>query len=171
MFPFLVFLFFGLPVFSQDSAKYSWLVNSKKISGNKYELTFTTSGSKGWQLYAPNQILNEVHTVEIEYPDSSIHTEGIFQDSGKVKEIKSKIFETLITIYEENTTWKTIIKFDSAVPAQLQGSLKFSYGKDNEFIFKTSDFTFNVGLEGGAQHEDVRIAARETVGVHEAPHP
>ena len=150
VFPLMVLIFFALPVFSQDSVNYRWQANSKRISDKKYELTFTTRGANGWQLYAPNQILNDVHTAEIVYPDSSIHNEGVFNDSGILKEIQSQIFEnTLIKFYEGITTWRALIKFDSAVPAQLQGVLKYSYGKDNEFKFYTSYFTFNVMLEGG----------------------
>jgi len=68
VFPLMVLIFFALPVFSQDSVNYRWQANSKRISDKKYELTFTTRGANGWQLYAPNQILNDVHTAEIVYP-------------------------------------------------------------------------------------------------------
>ena len=52
-----------------------------------------------------------------------------------------------VKIYESATIWKQTIHFDSIVPAQLQGKLNYSYGRNDEFY--TGTFPFTVSLEGG----------------------
>jgi thiol:disulfide interchange protein DsbD len=150
----LLFFFFTLfasfSTFSQDTtAVYNWNYTSKKIGEGKYELIFTTKGSDGWQLYAPNQEPGGVKTVELIFPDSSISTEGKFTDKGEFRTFNSPIFEnTTVKVYEGPTEWKAVIIINGTVPAQLQGKLTYFYGSNDEF---NSDMplNFNVLLEGG----------------------
>src|SRR6476660_3894774 len=101
-----ILLSVGLNAFSQDSAAVQWQVTSKKISDKEYELKFVTNGPNGWQLYAPNQILSEVATTELQFSDSAIQSTGAFKDSGAVKTEKSIIFEgTQVKVYEGATAW------------------------------------------------------------------
>ena len=143
-----VCLFFVLPVFSQDSVLYQWQVTSKKVGDKKYEIIFRTSGAKGWQLYAPDQVFEDFKTTEIIFPDSSIHKVSNFSASGEAKNIHSTIFQHDVKVFEGNIEWKAIIELDSIVPAQLQGVLHYSYGRNDEF-YPSTIFGFNVPLEGG----------------------
>ena len=143
-----VCLFFVLPVFSQDSVLYQWQVTSKKVGDKKYEIIFRTSGAKGWQLYAPDQVFDDFKTTEIIFPDSSIHQVSNFSASGEAKNIQSTIFQHDVKVFEGNIEWKAIIELDSIVPAQLQGVLHYSYGRNDEF-YPSTTFGFNVPLEGG----------------------
>jgi thiol:disulfide interchange protein DsbD len=138
---------FSIFLYSQDSAAYKWKFSSKKQATKFYELSFSTGGVKGWQLYAPEQIFNEIKTTEIIFQDSSIGQTRV-EDTGTSKIIKSPIFDNNeVKIYEGATTWKQTIHFDSIVPAQLQGVLNYSYGRNDEFY--TGSFPFNISLEGG----------------------
>jgi thiol:disulfide interchange protein DsbD len=142
-----ILLFTHLTAISQDNTVYDWNVTSKKIGDKEYELLFSTSGAKGWQLYAPNQVLSEVATTSIQLPDSNMQVTGGFKDSGVVKAEQSVIFEESIKLYEGPTTWKQVIRINGDAPATLQGVLSYSYGRNDEF-YQASD-SFNVPLEGG----------------------
>lgn len=134
---------------AQDSTLYNWTVTSKKVGSNQYELQFTTPGASGWQLYAPNQVLSEVATAELQFPDSSLQKTGLFKDTGSAKQVPSEIFEgEQVKIYEGPATWKQLITISGEVPAQLQGSLLYTYGKADEFYPATA-YNFTVPLEGG----------------------
>ena len=143
-------LFFTFSVSAQDFTNvYSWASTAKKIGEKKYELTFSTHGANGWQLYAPDQTIGGVKTAELVFNDSSIHQESSFAEKGKIKKFVSPVFEnSVVSVYEEATEWKGVISFDNIVPAQLQGKLTFSYGKADEFY--TAAYLFKVPLEGGA---------------------
>ena len=140
-------LLFPFSSFSQDSV-YSWSVASKKITEGKYELVFSTGGARGWQLYAPDQSINEVKMAELKFNDSSIIVPGEFVETGNVRTFNSPIFDTLVSVYDESTEWKTSIQVNGTVPAQLQGTLFYSYSSKDEFNAGIP-FTFSVPLEGG----------------------
>ena len=142
-----IFIFLSDSLCAQDSAIYKWNVSAKKNAERSYEITLATGGVKDWQLYAPGQSFDEFKTAEIILPDSSIGQSAI-EDTGLVKVIKSQVFDNAdVRVYESTTIWKQVIHFDSIVPAQIQGKLNYSYGRNDEFY--TGTFPFTVSLEGG----------------------
>ena len=145
-------LIFSMAIYAQDAvAVYSWKVSSHKISGGKYEISFSTEGVKGWQLYAPNQKPGGVKSVELIFPDSAILTEGTFLEKGEAKSFQSPLFEnTTVKIYEGRTEWKAVININGDVPEKLQGQLTYFYGNDSSY-YPDLPFAFNVGLEGGVE--------------------
>lgn len=157
---FLSFLFFLNTSWSQDSAAISgWKTESKKISDGRYEISFTLPGSNGWQVYAPNQVLLEVRTTELKFPDSNIVQQGDFVLSGKPRKVISPVFEgTAVQVYEGPASWKAVIKIKGAVPAKLQGTLLYSYGKNDEF-YPSTPYEFIVSLQGGVEAESIRISS------------
>lgn len=151
---FLFIALFSLVVTAQDSSVtvYNWKTESKKIADGKYELTFKTPANGDWYLYAPNQVLLDVKTTELNFADSSIVQDGDFaMEETKIKEEASAIFEnTKIKVFPGEAEWKAIITIPGAVPARLQGTLLYTYGRSNEFYPATA-FPFTVSLEGGVE--------------------
>jgi thiol:disulfide interchange protein len=144
------FLFSLSTLFAQDtSSVFQWSVTSKKISTHQYELQFSTHGAGGWQLYAPNQILSEVATTELQFPDSAIQKTGDFQVKGTVQTVPSQIFEgETVKILDGPATWTQRITIQGDVPASLQGTLLYTYGRADEF-YPATTHNFTVPLEGG----------------------
>lgn len=136
---------------AQDSlgAVHQWTTESKKLEDGKYELHFSGKVEGNWQVYAPNQVLLEVKTTELKFADSSVMQDGDFIRTGTPKSVSSVIFEnTSVEVYEGNADWKAIIKINGEVPAQLRGSLFYTYGKNDEF-YPSTEAPFTVALEGG----------------------
>lgn len=132
----------------QEGAQpYQWNVSSKKLSPTQYQLNFSTPGSASWQLYAP-QVLSDVPTVEVQLQDSSFKVSGAIKDSGKVKTIRSTIFEGPVKLFEGPARFSAVVSIAGAVPPTLQGTLLYSYGKGEEF-YPATPYTFSVPLEGG----------------------
>ena len=154
------FLFFLMPVFAQDSlgAIRDWKTESKKLEEGKYELTFTGTITGNWQVYAPNQTLLEVKTTELKFADSGIQQQGDFKSEAAPKEINSVIFEnTKVSVYEEAIVrWKIIIKINGTAPAKLQGTLFYTYGKNDEY-YPSTTVPFVTALEGGAEAARIKI--------------
>ena len=123
-------LFVSVASFSQDSAVYKWNYKSQKTGEGKYELIFSTNGITGWQLYAPDQELGGVKTVELKFSDSSIIIEKGFSTTGESKSFASTFFEnTTVKVYEGLTEWRIPISINGKVPAKLQGKLSYFYGE------------------------------------------
>ncbi|HJW17822.1 MAG TPA: cytochrome c biogenesis protein CcdA [Flavisolibacter sp.] len=146
---FIFFILAGFLSHAQDSIQpFKWNVTSKKISANQYQLIFSTGGNKSWELYAPDQLLSEVPTTELQLSDSAITITNSFADSGSFKKAHSALFDTIVKIYQGPTTWKKTITFPGIIPGQLQGTLLYTYGKGEEFYPSTA-LSFNVSIEGG----------------------
>jgi cytochrome c biogenesis protein CcdA/thioredoxin-related protein len=136
---------------SQDSSSAikNWKVESMKIADGEYELTFTATVTDNWQVYAPNQVLLDVKTTELVFNNSSIIQEGGFILAQEPKKINSQIFGgATIDVYERNVSWKTKVSITGTVPAKLQGTLLYTYGRNDEF-YPSTVLPFTVDLEGG----------------------
>ncbi|MGB8193530.1 MAG: thioredoxin family protein [Chitinophagaceae bacterium] len=141
--------FFALLVTAQDSTLYKWEVTSKKISNGSYELRFTTQGAKGWQLYAPNEIISEVAAAELLFTDSTIAVQKPYGEEGTATRIVSPAFDNAaFKGYEGPAAFVFTINIKGEVPAQLIGTMNYTYGKDIEF-YPLNPFSFTVPLEGG----------------------
>src|SRR5688500_16153488 len=124
---------------------------SKNIRTNRYELTLTATISNGWQVYAPDQILLEVSTTELKFADSSVIQQGEFVTIVSPKQVTSPIFEnTPVKVHEGNLAWKAVIDIKETVPAMLQGTLYYTYGRNDEF-YPSTQFSFAVPLQGGVK--------------------
>src|SRR5882724_2168360 len=86
-------LFFAQVVKSQDSVAFAWNVTSKKTGDGIYELSFKTKPTNAWQLYAPNQDISGVSSVEITFADTSIKAEKKIKESGNAITISNKLFD------------------------------------------------------------------------------
>jgi thiol:disulfide interchange protein DsbD len=67
-----------------------------------------------------------------------------------VNSIQSSIFNVPVKIYEGPTSWKQLIKISGVVPANLQGTFLYTYGRNDEFYPATA-LPFSVSLEGGTE--------------------
>ena len=142
---FLLTVFFAQ---AQDPGQaFQWKVHSKKLSDGKFEIIFSTQGNKNWQLYAP-QTLSDVPTAEVQFADSSIQAAKSIRDSGAVRTDQSALFGTAVKLHEGPATWKEVVTLSGTVPANLQGTLLYTYGKGEEF-YPSTPFAFSVPLEGG----------------------
>jgi thiol:disulfide interchange protein DsbD len=152
-------LLFSSHLFSQDSLSvFSWKVTSKKISDRIYELRFSTAPAGDWLLYSPNQLSDQLSgTTELLFNDSSITQEGKFSETGSVKTFSNTLFGAVKGYSDSAAEWKIKIYFadKDSVPAQLQGKLLYTYGKEPDFYYPSTEFPFTVELEGG-----IKSAAR-----------
>jgi cytochrome c biogenesis protein CcdA/thioredoxin-related protein len=158
---FSLLLFFAAKGLGQDSsgAVNDWKIESKKIEDGKYELTFAGTITGNWQVYSPNQTLLDVKTTELKFADSGIVQQGDFILEGIPREISSVVFEnTKVSVYETNVKWRGIIKINGKVPAKLQGTLFYTYGRNDEF-YPSTVFSFVTAMEGGVQAASIKIAS------------
>ncbi|HLG39370.1 MAG TPA: thioredoxin family protein, partial [Chitinophagaceae bacterium] len=58
-----------------------------------------------------------------------------------------------VNLYDYGATWTMKISFadKNSVPAQLQGKLLYTYGKEPDFFYPSTEFSFTVALEGGTE--------------------
>ena len=159
----VVFVFFTATVMAQEAAAYTWKVTSKKTAEREYEISFSTAGKGGGQLYAPGQDLGGVASVALVFPDSGISvTQPIKSVSGAATSFASPLFENKeVTVFEGPVEWKTTIRFRDTVPGTLQGSLTYFYGSKTQADEFSPDpaLLFNVPLEGGMKTDPLKVTS------------
>ncbi len=144
-------LLFPAAGFSQEVssiAAYQWKVSSHKLVEGKYEIIFSTPGSKGTQLYAPSQDLEGTPSAELSFSDSTIAVES-FTETGKMQQVNIAAFGNKpFFVSEGPAEWKAVIHFKNSIPAILLGKLSIFFNKGEEFL-PDLPFSFDVSLEGG----------------------
>lgn len=134
---------------AQDSTAYKWEVAGKRIQDKVYELTFSTTGNSKWQLYGANEAIADVPSVELAFGDSSIEIKKPFKESGNSIAFKNPLFDNAsFKVYEGPATFTITVQFSGAVPANLLGTFRYTYGKGDEF-YSLNDQPFSIALEGG----------------------
>lgn len=149
--PLILCLFSFTIAFTQGTSSpvKNWTVHSQKTSEGRYELVFSATIEGNWEVYAPNQVLSDVKTTELQFMDSSVRQVGEFTSSSEPKKISSSIFENqAVDVFNGKLEWKTSIEIVGTVPAKLQGNLLYTYGLKDEF-YPATTFSFVVPLEGG----------------------
>jgi thiol:disulfide interchange protein DsbD len=135
--------------YTQDSTAVKWEVSSKKTGNGVFQLTFKGSTSGKWDIYAPDAFFDDIATGGITFKDSSIQIISPLKADGQGQLIKSSLFEgKSYNIFRSGVSFNSTIKISGAVPAQLLGTLQYSYGDDDE-LYPLESIAFNVKLEGG----------------------
>lgn len=142
-----LFAFFGFQLLFAQEPVFEWKVSSVKTAEGRFDLVFTTPGANGWQLYSPNQVIDEVSLSNISFPDSAVQFKGQVKDSGEVLVFKSPVFQEQVSVIEGAARWTFPIEISGKIPAELQGMLSYYFGRNDEF--NSGEFSFRVPLEGG----------------------
>lgn len=142
----------GMVMQAQDNANLlQWTAESRKIGEGRFEILFKTPGAVGWQLFSPDQVISDIRMAELVFPDSSIQLEGQIKPVTNVIHTNSPVFGE-VKVQEGPAEWKATVTIAGQVPARLQGSLQFYYGKGEDFVTATP-FEFQVALEGGKSRD------------------
>lgn len=156
----ILFLFISVVSFAQSAADAisGWQVSSKRTAEGKYELYFHLASTSGWQVYAPNQVFEEVRMASLQFPDSSVQVGAAFVENPEKTIIKSPFFGEGVGVYEGRIEWQIPVEINGVVPEKLSGTLQYSYGRGDEFL--TGELSFTVDLEGGVKSSTrVKVAS------------
>jgi len=127
-----------------------WKAVSKKTANKKYHLVFSTENKNNWEIYAPDVNFDGIPAGGLILPDSAIITIQPLKAGSTGETVKSTLFEgRSFEVFKKNAQFVAEIEFPSTVPANLQVTLNYSYGKDDSF-FPGEAASFEVALEGGA---------------------
>jgi thiol:disulfide interchange protein len=143
-------LFIPIVSIAQDSIKeIQWKATSTKIGEKKYQLNFSTENENHWEIYAPNIDFDGLASATLLLPDSSIKIIRPLQATTPGITTKSLIFDgRAFELFTNKTSFTADVEFSSIVPATLQTTLSFSYGKNDSF-FPGETAAFEIALEGG----------------------
>lgn len=153
-----LFLLTSFSVRAQDSSAITgWMISSEKIGEGEYQLRFEVNPGGSWQLYAPGQDLEGLATVTLQFADSSILPSGSFSTIPAPVSSASIVFPgRSVLVHTGPVAWITRIRIKGTVPAKLQGSLLYTYGRNDE-LYPSVEWPFSVELEGGVAAAGVKV--------------
>jgi thiol:disulfide interchange protein DsbD len=148
-FAYLILCLISVSAAAQNEVSpYNWKVTTKKVGDHQYEICFYSDTKTGYLLYAPNQNYDGYKTTEVNFEDSSVIVQSI-SDSGKAITFSNPLFNNAKTnAFAEPAAWKAVIQIKGKIPAQLSGTLLYTYGKENE-LYPSIALPFTLHLEGG----------------------
>ena len=157
---FIVGLFFlvqGLIVTAQENGTApTWKVTIQKSTQlGQYELTFQTLLKEGWELYTPAQSIFDQPAASLQFGDSLIQVKGQLKQMGVGKRVASELLGQEVETQSGLIQWNSLIQIDGPVPAQIQGTLLYTYGKGEE-IYPATPLVFTVAIEGGQQQASLK---------------
>jgi len=154
---FLVFNYLTTDVFGQTEnlGNPTWKTRAEKVGAQQYRLVFTTTLDKGWTLYTPQQLVFDQPAAQIQFGDSSIQLVESLKHEGRAQRVNSELLSQEVEWQEGEITWSTLIEIKGVVPAAIQGTLLYTYGRDAE-IYPATPAVFVVPLEGGQAQENIR---------------
>ncbi len=139
----------SLIAISQDSAAVKWDVKSQKKGEGVYQLNFNATTAGNWEIYSPDAFFDDIPAGGLVFQDSAIQIIAPLSATGQGQTINSPLFTgKSYTIFKQKAAFNTTIKITGAVPAQLLGTLQFSYGSGEE-LYPSETTSFSVELEGG----------------------
>ncbi|MFN5033399.1 MAG: protein-disulfide reductase DsbD family protein [Bacteroidota bacterium] len=133
----------------------SWKVQAEKVNAQQYRLVFSASVNGGWTVYIPQQLIFDQPAAQIQFGDSSIQLVEPLNHEGRAQRINSELLSQEVEWQQGNITWSTLIEIKGVVPAAIQGTLLYTYGRDAE-IYPATPSVFVVPLEGGQAQENIR---------------
>lgn len=136
---------------------FHWEATAKKTAVNRYEIRFSAKPSNDWQLYAPDQTILDIPTTELRFTDSAIRVLSPFQVRPAATTLNSPVFNLPVQVFSRPVSWIAAIEIPGEQPAQLQGTVLYTYGRGEEFYPSTS-WTFTVQLSGERPVTDIRWA-------------
>ncbi|RYY65706.1 MAG: DUF255 domain-containing protein [Chitinophagaceae bacterium] len=153
--PFLVLLLFSADLWAQGTAPYQWTVTAKRLGDQHYELRFSSTGANGWQLYQPEQAnIRDFAFAELKLGDSSVLPSSVTTQTPASSQFKSPLFdERMVAINNGPVEWRVELRFSGGVPAQLRGTLLYTYGRNDE-LYPGTEAPFTVALEGGVSAQN-----------------
>lgn len=112
------------PVLAQNDLV-DWSFNSKKISGDTYEIRLQATLKKGWHIYSQNPGKGPLPTTVSYIKSPLITLEGKLNEVGNLKRERSEVFNTEIRYYENTMILVQRIKLKANVKTTFKGNINY----------------------------------------------
>ncbi|HVX51804.1 MAG TPA: thioredoxin family protein [Chitinophagaceae bacterium] len=142
----LAIFFSSVMVFAQTSSvSLNWVLQSKRINQNTYEISAHTTIPQGWYLYANDSTDGLKTTLVFDY--AHIKPQGEISFNKAPETITDAAFNKKLQVYTGDVTVKQTVIVDSVVPAKAKVTVASNIGKPGEFL--PLEMPMVVDMEGG----------------------
>lgn len=140
----------------------SWSFKSKKIEGNKYEITINAAIDEGWHLYSVS--LPEGGPIPTTFkfkqtPD--FKTEGTIKEQTKAIKEHDDIFNLDLSFFAKEAVFTQVVELENTESTNIDGNIEYQACYADKCIYLDKDFSIQVGEKVTKQTTPVKITKTE----------
>ena len=142
----IIALFITGSVLAQSDKEVQWTFAAKKISDNTYEIHMTAKVNDDWHIYSQETGDGPFPTTITFSKNPLINFDGKVKESGKVKKVYEKSFETEVRYYENTVSFIQVVKVKGKGKTNVTGKVEFMVCNDSRCLPPAAvDFKINIG--------------------------
>jgi len=123
----------GIVGFAQNKDHITWRFESKKKSGNEYEIIITATVDKPWHIYSQSSGKEgPIPTSFVYKKNPLISLSGKTLESGKQEKSYDDLFKTQVIYYNNTVVFTQIIKLKGAVKTTFSGTVDYMLCNEKE---------------------------------------
>lgn len=139
-------LFITSSLVAQSDKEVQWTFTAKKVTDNTYEIHMTAKVNDDWHIYSQNAGDGPFATAVSFSKNPLVSLEGKVQESGKMKKVFEKAFDTEVRYYEDVVNFVQVIKVKGKVKTNIAGKIEFMVCNDSRCLPPAAvDFKINIG--------------------------
>ncbi len=142
----LISLFFSVAGFAQGNVV-KWDFESKKISGNKYEVKIIATMQSPWHIYSTTQPEGGPLPTKITYAKNPLlSTEGNIKEVGKLETHYEEVFEVDTKFFNNKVEFVQVVNVKGNAKTNLTGKVEFM-ACTNEQCLPPQEVPFSIALK------------------------
>ena len=139
-------LFITSSLLAQSDKEVQWTFTAKKITENTYEIHMTARVNDDWHLYSQDAGEGPFATAFTFSKNPLVNLEGKVKESGKLKKVFEKSFDSEVRYYENMVNFVQIVKLKGKIKTNIAGKIEFMVCNDSRCLPPAAvDFKINIG--------------------------
>ena len=139
-------LFITSSLLAQSDKEVQWSFTAKKIADNTYEIHMTARVNDDWHIYSQDAGEGPFATAVTFSKNPFVNFEGKVKESGKMKKVFEKSFDTEVRYYENMVNFVQVVKLKGKVKTNIAGKIEFMVCNDSRCLPPAAvDFKVNIG--------------------------
>lgn len=139
-------LFLSLGVFAQSDVV-NWKFESKKLSGNKYEVKLIATVQNPWHIYSTTQAEGGPLPTKITFTKNPLASlEGGIKEVGKMEKHYEEVFEIDTKFFNDRVEFVQVVNLKGNAKTNLTGKIEFM-ACTNEQCLPPSEVPFTIALK------------------------
>lgn len=139
-------LLFTATVFAQEE-KVNWKFESKKLSGNKYEIKLTAFILHPWHIYSTTQAEGGPTPTKITFTKNPlVNLEGGIKEIGTMEKKYEEVFEIDTKFFNDKVEFVQVVNVKGSAKTNLTGTIEYMTCTNQECI-PAREVPFTIALK------------------------
>ncbi len=152
----ILFTFFSVMAFAQDSSLVKWTATANKIADGNYEVNYKGVIKKGWYVYSIDNKTLEIDGVRTMY-DSSFIKPSELKIGTTSKEIQDAIFQSKVQVVSDSISFTEKVNISGKAPSSFDVEINYSVSNGVELNTEKPSVKISTGEKSNSSASSNRI--------------